>query len=298
MTSPGFGHTWPQAHAPPEGSFRVGDRSASRGQRTLLHASFPAVPGPASRGQPNSSKYLAAEDAILEAEEAFEFRGSDVLEMDNIWIQDIQNMLAGEPDPHWRDWPAWKELSAGAQPLQRTLRYIAIAEFAAGPRTSEDPTPRNKSQRLARPVSRSGVAERLARQPSAKRNQAMSPPGKSPLWPGETCQAVKVPLKHILVAAQRPAAKDLHSLRPPRYVRKHFVSSGGPQVSAAAQRRGDAQRSRRPNSGNGNAVRNARATGTTFFQEPLKAQPRPVTPRPPSRPHTASSERASGWAAR
>ncbi|CAL1139098.1 unnamed protein product [Cladocopium goreaui] len=121
-------HEWHALKVPP-GKNRCREHvdTGRAGERTLLSQSFPQFPKRRPcRGEINSSKYLAAEEAILNAEWALQ--SSSML--DDAWIQDIRATLSNEPDPHWSVWPAWKELVAAAHPLHDTLRKIEISEFS------------------------------------------------------------------------------------------------------------------------------------------------------------------------
>ncbi|CAK9083992.1 Inward rectifier potassium channel 18 (Inward rectifier K(+) channel Kir2.6) (Potassium channel [Durusdinium trenchii] len=156
------------------------------GKQTLLCRSFPQLPRRRpSRGEVNSSKYLAAEEAILHAEGATQ---SSSVQWDDVWIEDIRACLSNEPDPAWSIWPAWKELVASAQPLHDTLRAIEISEFVSQSHEAGRPPP--PETRIASAVPRSARTARLSR---------------PPLWPTERMTPpVRAPLKHALCVANRP----------------------------------------------------------------------------------------------
>ncbi|CAE7644246.1 KCNJ5, partial [Symbiodinium sp. CCMP2456] len=221
-----------------------GDAATRLGQRNLLHASFPTIPKTSNRGEPNSSKYLAAEEAFLEARDVLEFRDSDSVQFDGVWVQDIQQMLASEPDPEWSVWPAWEDPGTRPQPLQATLRHIEISEFVAAARNEGTQVQMSHSQRLQTQRNRASTAPRYVR-PASARGGRTTMPGKSALWPNERMpSSYKAPLKHVLLVSCRPDEKPWAESkpRPSRFMRRHFVSAGGPSVSAVGQRRNDARR--------------------------------------------------------
>lgn len=224
------------------------------GKQTLLCRSFPQLPRRRpSRGEVNSSKYLAAEEAILHAEGATQ---SSSVQWDDVWIEDIRACLSNEPDPAWSIWPAWKELVASAQPLHDTLRAIEISEFVSQSHEAGRPPP--PETRIASAVPRSARTARLSR---------------PPLWPTERMTPpVRAPLKHALCVANRPNVA-VQAKPPLPWARKHFATSGGPKVTAGHQRRGDARR-----------YAPARARGLANLNSLL----RPVTP-PPKPPQGAQA---------
>ncbi|CAK9079154.1 G protein-activated inward rectifier potassium channel 4 [Durusdinium trenchii] len=189
------------------------------GKQTLLCRSFPQLPRRRpSRGEVNSSKYLAAEEAILHAEGAMQ---SSSVQWDDVWIEDIRACLSNEPDPAWSIWPAWKELVASAQPLHDTLRAIEISEFVSQSHEAGRPPP--PETRIASAVPRSARTARLSR---------------PPLWPTERMTPpVRAPLKHALCVANRPNVA-VQAKPPLPWARKHFATSGGPKVTAGHQRLG------------------------------------------------------------
>eukprot|EP00439_Symbiodinium_sp_Y106_P063980 s190_g10.t1 len=182
-----------------------GDAATRLGQRNLLHTSFPTIPKTSNRGEPNSSKYLAAEEAFLEAREVLEFRDSDSVECDG--------------DPGTRP-----------QPLQATLRHIEISEWVAAARNEGAQVQMSESQRLQTQRNRASTAPRYVR-PASARGGRTTMPGKSALWPNERMpSSYKAPLKHVLLVSCRPDEKPWAAEskpRPSRFLRRHFARASG-----------------------------------------------------------------------
>lgn len=257
------------------------DTAGRAGERTLLSQSFPQFPKRRPcRGEINSSKYLAAEEAILTAEGAL--RSPSQVLLDDAWIQDIRATLSTEPDPHWSNWPAWKELVAAAHPLHNTLRQIEISEFS------------HKSEvRERRPCSARSVAPIGSRSNKSLPRSRPRTCAQTPIWPTERSKPpTRAPLKHVLCVARQPhlTMKAKPPLSP--WARKHFATSGGPKVTAKGQKQGDLRRTRYQ-------VTNPKVSNLNSLLRPVtppaKVPTRPTTPRRPStpcRPVTPCNERS------
>jgi len=259
----------------------VVDTAGRAGERTLLSQSFPQFPKRRPcRGEINSSKYLAAEEAILTAEGAL--RSPSQVLLDDAWIQDIRATLSTEPDPHWSNWPAWKELVAAAHPLHNTLRQIEISEFS------------HKSEvRERRPCSARSVAPIGSRSNKSLPRSRPRTCAQTPIWPTERSKPpTRAPLKHVLCVARQPhlTMKAKPPLSP--WARKHFATSGGPKVTAKGQKQGDLRRTRYQ-------VTTPKVSNLNSLLRPVTPPPkvptRPTTPRRPStpcRPVTPCNERS------
>eukprot|EP00930_Biecheleria_cincta_P063468 TRINITY_DN49006_c0_g1_i1.p1 TRINITY_DN49006_c0_g1~~TRINITY_DN49006_c0_g1_i1.p1 ORF type:complete len:374 (-),score=57.66 TRINITY_DN49006_c0_g1_i1:152-1273(-) len=102
----------------------------SPGERSLLLRPFPELPESlGERGEVNSAPYLNAEDGILAIED--EFTHASESKLCGKGLEDVQQLLADEPDPEWSARRPWEDLTSKPASLHEVLQAMEIIKFCS-----------------------------------------------------------------------------------------------------------------------------------------------------------------------
>eukprot|EP00930_Biecheleria_cincta_P091611 TRINITY_DN81213_c0_g1_i1.p1 TRINITY_DN81213_c0_g1~~TRINITY_DN81213_c0_g1_i1.p1 ORF type:complete len:370 (-),score=58.46 TRINITY_DN81213_c0_g1_i1:232-1341(-) len=202
------------------------------GENTLLSRPFPVLPKFLNeRGNPNSSLYLAAEEAILQGEEDLEHVGE--AKLCGRGLEEMRQLLADEPEPDWSSLIPWEELSSRPAPLHEVVQAMEISKYCSQ-RTTETGGELNfysppcgqsmpHSAQMKRPSSASCSTRVGSSRPSSagssrpqRSSSARAITNTRGVWPAEACGIRKtVPPKGPVPKERYRIPRHSNSNKPP-----------------------------------------------------------------------------------